>query len=81
MLRQPDNIIGNDFKQHRLAASDSVIIGEYEDLVTDWMNTIENVLLDSSDERLAYTACSIEKGMMHYSHVVFNDYCPRIMFT
>lgn len=71
MLRQPDNIIGNDFKQHRLAASDSAIIGEYEDLVTDWMNTIENVLLDSSDERLAYTACSIEKGMVHYSDVVF----------
>lgn len=51
MLRQPDSIISNDFKQHRLAAADTAIIAEYEDLVTDWMNTIENILMDSSDER------------------------------
>lgn len=51
MLRPPDNIISNDFKQHRLAALDTTIFNEYENLVTDWMNTIENVLLDSSDER------------------------------
>lgn len=51
MLRLPENVISNDFKQHRLAASDSTIIAEYEELVVDWMNTIENVLFDSSDER------------------------------
>jgi len=51
MLRQPENVVSNDFKQHRLAALDPVIIGEYEDLVTDWMNTIDTVLMDSSDER------------------------------
>lgn len=51
MLRQPDSVISNDFKQHRIAAADTTIIAEYEDLVIDWMNTIENVLMDSSDER------------------------------
>lgn len=51
MLKQPENVISNDFKQHRLAAADSTIIAEYEDLVSDWMGTIENILMDSSDER------------------------------
>lgn len=53
MLKQPENIVGNEFKQHRLAASDQAIITEYEDLVTDWMNTIDAILHDTSDERFA----------------------------
>ena len=51
MLRLPDNVVGADFKQHRLAALDQGIITEYEELVTDWMTTIEAVLTDTSDER------------------------------
>ena len=65
MLKQPENVISNDFKQHRLAAADSAIIAEYEDLVSDWMNTIENILMDSSDERFVatiYISLSFELG-------------------
>ena len=51
MLRLPENTVGSDFKQHRLAALDQSIISEYEILVTDWMSTIEQVLTDTSDER------------------------------
>ena len=51
MLRLPDNILGTDFKQQRLAALDQSIITEYEQLVTDWMSTIETILTDTSDER------------------------------
>ena len=49
--KQPENVVGNEFKQHRLAAADQTIIAEYEDLVTDWMNTIDAILHDTSDER------------------------------
>ena len=51
MLKHPENIIGTDFKQHRLAALDPQVIAEYEELVSDWMNTIEAILHDTSDER------------------------------
>ena len=51
MLRLPDNVVGTDFKQHRLAALDQSIISEYEELVTDWMTTIEAIISDTSDER------------------------------
>ncbi len=51
MLKHPENIVSSDFKQHRLAAHDQHIIAEYEQLVTDWMGTIESILTDTSDER------------------------------
>ncbi|CAH1799095.1 unnamed protein product [Owenia fusiformis] len=51
MLKQPENIVNNDFKQHRLAALDTQIISEYEGLLSDWISTIEAVLMDTSDER------------------------------
>jgi len=51
MLKQPENVILNDFKQQRAAALDPQLIGQYEELVTDWMNTIETTLNDTSDER------------------------------
>ncbi|XP_052708586.1 uncharacterized protein LOC128183562 isoform X10 [Crassostrea angulata] len=51
MLKQPENIVLNDFKQHRAAALDAQLIGQYEELVTDWINTIETMLNDTSDER------------------------------
>ncbi|ESP00408.1 hypothetical protein LOTGIDRAFT_173222 [Lottia gigantea] len=51
MLKLPENIVLNDFKLQRAAALDSQIIGDYEELVTDWMNTIETIIVDTSDER------------------------------
>lgn len=51
MLKQPENVILNDFKMQRQAALDTQLIGQYEELVTDWMNTIETILNDTSDER------------------------------
>ncbi|XP_052242570.1 uncharacterized protein LOC127852659 [Dreissena polymorpha] len=51
MLKQPDHVVLNDFKQQRAAALDPALISQYEELVTEWMNTIEAVLTDTSDER------------------------------
>ncbi|XP_052807484.1 dynein axonemal heavy chain 5-like isoform X7 [Mya arenaria] len=51
MLKQPDHVVLNDFKQQRAAALDPQLINQYEELVTEWMNTIEAVLTDTSDER------------------------------
>ncbi|KAL5009692.1 hypothetical protein ScPMuIL_011997 [Solemya velum] len=51
MLKQPENIVLNDFKQQRAAALDPQLIGQYEELVIQWMNTIEAILVDTSDER------------------------------
>lgn len=51
MLKQPDHVVLNDFKQQRAAALDPQLISHYEELVTEWMNTIEAVLTDTSDER------------------------------
>lgn len=52
MLKQPENVILNDFKMQRQAALDTQLISQYEELVSDWMNTIESILNDTSDERL-----------------------------
>lgn len=51
MLRQPENVVLNDFKQQRAAALDPQLIGQYEELVNEWINTIEAILNDTSDER------------------------------
>jgi dynein heavy chain len=51
MLKLPENVVGTDFKQHRIAATDQGLIAEYENLVTDWMTTIEAILNDTTDER------------------------------
>ncbi|XP_067674368.1 uncharacterized protein [Haliotis asinina] len=51
MLKQPENVVLNDFKQQRAAALDPIIIGQYEELVNEWMTTIEAILTDTSDER------------------------------
>lgn len=51
MLKQPENIVLNDFKQQRAAALDPQLISQYEELVVQWMNTIEAILVDTSDER------------------------------
>ena len=52
MLKQPDHVVLNDFKLQRAAALDPQLISQYEELVSEWMNTIEAVLTDTSDERL-----------------------------
>ena len=52
MLRPPVNIVGSDFKQHRLAAADPKVIGEYESLITEWMTTIEGIVSDNDDRFL-----------------------------
>ncbi|XP_074662754.1 uncharacterized protein LOC141915202 [Tubulanus polymorphus] len=52
MLRQPENVVSNEYKQQRMAALDQGIIAEYEELVTDWITTIENVIIDNGEERL-----------------------------
>ena len=51
MLKLPENVVGSDFKQHRLAALDTTLINEYEEVVSDWISTIEAILHDTSDER------------------------------
>lgn len=51
MLRQPENIVLNDFKQQRAAALDPQLISHYEELVTEWINTIEAIVNDTADER------------------------------
>lgn len=51
VLKQPENVIVNDFKQQRAAVLDPQVIGEYEDLVASWINTIEGILLEEADER------------------------------
>ncbi|KAK6987323.1 dynein heavy chain 5 axonemal [Biomphalaria glabrata] len=51
MLKQPESIVLNDFKQQRAAALDSNLISQYEELLSDWMSTIESILTDTSDER------------------------------
>ena len=52
MLRQPENVILNDFKLQRAAALDPHLISQYEELVSEWISTIEAILSDTSDERL-----------------------------
>ncbi len=68
MLRQPDNLVGNDFKQHRLAALDQQIINEYEALVNEWMSTIEAILTDAADERYSYFCCGEGRGSCWGEH-------------
>ena len=52
MLKQPpENVVQHDFKLQRAVATDPQVISQYEELVADWMNTIEAMLNDTSDER------------------------------
>ena len=50
MLKQPEHVL-SDFKQQRAAALDPQFIQQYEELVSDWVNTIETILADTTDER------------------------------
>lgn len=51
VLRQPENVTEKDFKMQRTVTFDPQIIHRYEELICEWMNTIETILCDTSDER------------------------------
>ena len=71
MLRQPENVVLNDFKQQRAAALDSQLISQYEELVVEWINTIEAIVNDTADERKRFFF------MLHIgnNHVCVAQYC------
>ncbi|CAG5121565.1 unnamed protein product, partial [Candidula unifasciata] len=52
VLRQPENLVEQDFKMQRIAALDPQLISEYEELVSDWISTIETILNDTADDRI-----------------------------
>lgn len=89
MLKQPENIVLNDFKQHRAAALDAQLIGQYEELVTDWINTIETMLNDTSDERypgplfylqtISYQLLQSFTTLLHNTCTFWHSFIPLII--
>lgn len=52
ILRLPENLVTSDFKQHRISSQyDTAVIREYESVVQDWIQAIDGVLSEGSDER------------------------------
>jgi len=51
ILKKPESQVTSDFKQNRAAAVNPSILQEYENLVLDWIATIENILTDGLEER------------------------------
>ena len=51
ILKKPESQVTSDFKQNRAAAVNPSVLQEYENLVLDWIVTIENVLMDGLEER------------------------------
>ncbi|XP_068697910.1 dynein axonemal heavy chain 8-like [Montipora foliosa] len=51
ILKKPESQVTSDFKQNRAAAVNPSILQEYENLVLDWISTIENFLTDGLEER------------------------------
>ena len=51
ILKKPESQVTSDFKQNRAAAVNPSILQEYENLVMDWIVTIENILTDGLEER------------------------------
>lgn len=51
ILSIPDERSIGDFRKNRQFALNPLIISEYESFVSDWIQSIEMVLLDSMDER------------------------------
>jgi len=51
ILKKPDCQVNTDFKQNRAAAVNPVILQEYENLVLDWITTIEGILIDGLEDR------------------------------
>lgn len=55
ILKKPESQVTSDFKQNRAAAVNPSILLEYENLVLDWIATIENILTDGLEERYQNT--------------------------
>ena len=51
ILKRPSSNITTDFKHNRAAAVNATAILEYENLVIDWIQSIENVLMEGLEER------------------------------
>lgn len=51
ILKKPESQVTSDFKQNRAAAVNPSILQEYENLVLEWISTIENFLTDGLEER------------------------------
>ena len=50
LLKKPEVQITTDFKQNRAAAVNPTVLQEYENLVVDWILTIESVLLEGMEQ-------------------------------
>ncbi|XP_029452717.1 dynein gamma chain, flagellar outer arm-like [Rhinatrema bivittatum] len=52
ILKRPRNIVSIDFLQQRSAILDSDIVSENETLVSEWIKTIDLILMETVDERV-----------------------------
>ncbi|XP_073531710.1 dynein axonemal heavy chain 5-like [Phyllobates terribilis] len=52
ILKRPQNIISPDFLLQRSAVLDPEIVGENETLISEWIKTIDQVLMEAVDERV-----------------------------
>ncbi|XP_018096048.2 dynein heavy chain 5, axonemal [Xenopus laevis] len=52
ILRRPQHSVSIDFLQQRSAIVDSELVNENEGLVSEWMKTIEQILMEAVDERV-----------------------------
>lgn len=59
ILKKPESQVTSDFKQNRAAAVNPSILQEYENLVLEWISTIENFLTDGLEDRWVYIFESI----------------------
>lgn len=57
VLKRPDMDIAADFKHSRHLAVNSVVVAQCENLVQDWMQTIESLLSESLEDR--YEVCCL----------------------
>ncbi|KAM8953036.1 dynein axonemal heavy chain 5-like [Pelodytes ibericus] len=52
ILRRPQNILSPEFLQQRTAILDPEIVEENETLVSEWIKTIDHILMETGDERV-----------------------------
>ncbi|XP_069461306.1 uncharacterized protein [Ambystoma mexicanum] len=52
ILKRPTNIVSPDFLQQRTAILDTDIVSDHEALVSDWIKTIDQILMEAVDERV-----------------------------
>ena len=51
IFRHPNTLVPNEIKLQRAAASDDNVLAQYEEVVTDWINTIDIFIKDTAEER------------------------------